>query len=93
MPFPPPRNLSDPGIKPESLASSALAGGSLPLCHLGTPLTIQIYDFGFWKNPMFNLIIHFPTSNEWQKKKRLFGVKEKFGAGAREGFPAGASGK
>ena len=52
-----------------SLASSALAGGSLPLCHLGSPLMIQIYDFGFWKNPMFNLISHFPTSNECQKKR------------------------
>ena len=31
--------------------------------------------------------------NGKKKKKRLFGVKEKFGAGAREGFPAGASGK
>ena len=27
LPFPPPRNLSDPGIEPESLTSPALAGG------------------------------------------------------------------
>ena len=27
LPFPPPESLSNPGIKPESLASPALAGG------------------------------------------------------------------
>ena len=31
--FPPPRDLPDPGVEPESLASPALAG-RLPLCHL-----------------------------------------------------------
>ena len=30
LPFPTPGNFPDPGIKPESLASPALAGGSLP---------------------------------------------------------------
>ena len=34
LPFPPPGDLTDPGIKATSLASPALAGGSLPLCHL-----------------------------------------------------------
>ena len=81
LPFPPPRNLSDPGIKLESLASSALAGGSLPLCHLGTPLTIQIYDFGFWKNPMFNIISQFPTSNEWQRKRGYLEIRRNLGQG------------
>ena len=32
LPFPPPGDLPDPGIEPRSLASPALAGGSLPLC-------------------------------------------------------------
>ena len=36
LPFPSPRDLSDPGIKP---ASPALAGDSLPLSHLGSPLS------------------------------------------------------
>jgi len=31
LPFPPSGDLLDPGIKPESLA-----GGFLPLCHLGS---------------------------------------------------------
>ena len=35
LPFPPPGDLSDPGIKPVSLMSLALAGG-FP-CHLGSP--------------------------------------------------------
>ena len=34
LPFPILRNLPDPEIKPMSLASPALAGGLLPLCHL-----------------------------------------------------------
>ena len=37
MPFPTLEDLPDPGIKPESLESSVLAGSSLPLCHLGSP--------------------------------------------------------
>ena len=33
LPFPPPGDLPDPGIRPASLA---LAGSSSPLCHLGS---------------------------------------------------------
>ena len=36
LPFPSPGDLLDPGIEPESVASPALAGGFLPLCHLGS---------------------------------------------------------
>ena len=46
LPFPPPGNLPDPGIKPKSLVSPALVGDSLPL---GKPqmylLTISYYVF------------------------------------------------
>ena len=35
LPFPPPGDLSNPGIKPASLASPALAGELLPLSYLG----------------------------------------------------------
>ena len=35
LPFPSPGDLSDPGLEP---ASPALAGDSLPLSHLGSPL-------------------------------------------------------
>jgi len=35
--FPPPGDLPDPGMEPVSLMSPALAFGSLPLRHLGSP--------------------------------------------------------
>ena len=38
LPCPPPRDLSDPGIKPASLMSPALADGSLSLVSSGKPL-------------------------------------------------------
>ena len=37
LPFPPPGDLPDPGIKPTPLASPALEADSLPLRHLGSP--------------------------------------------------------
>jgi len=38
LPFPPPENLPDPGIKPTSPAAPALQADSLPLSHQGSPL-------------------------------------------------------
>ena len=40
LPFPTPGNLPKPGIEPMSLASPALAGRFLIVCHLGSLLTI-----------------------------------------------------
>ena len=40
VPFPPPRDLPDPGIKPESPVSPALQADSLPLEPLGKPLIL-----------------------------------------------------
>ena len=41
QPVPSPGDLPEPGIKPTSLVSPALAGGFfLPLCHLGSPKAI-----------------------------------------------------
>ena len=40
LPFPTPGNLPKPGIEPMSLASPALAGRLLTVCHLGSLLTI-----------------------------------------------------
>ena len=37
FPFPPPRDLSDPGIEPVSSASPALQADCLPLSHQGNP--------------------------------------------------------
>ena len=41
LPFPPPRDLPDPGIKPKSPVSFALQVGSLPIEPLGKPLVSQ----------------------------------------------------
>ena len=38
LPFPTPGHLPDPGIELASPTSPALAGGSLPLHHLGSPV-------------------------------------------------------
>ena len=46
MPCPPPGDLPDPGIKPVSLRSSALAGGSSPLMPPGKPLVI-VFNYLF----------------------------------------------
>ena len=40
LPFPPPRDLPNPGIKPEFPATPALQADSLPLHHLGSPSCI-----------------------------------------------------
>ena len=37
LPFPPPGDLPNPGIKPESPVSSASQADSVPLSHLGSP--------------------------------------------------------
>ena len=37
LPFPPPGDLLNPGIKPKSPAAPALQADSLPLRHLGSP--------------------------------------------------------
>ena len=41
LPFPPPGDLPDPGIKPESLTFLALAGG-FPLSHQGNPTQLSL---------------------------------------------------
>jgi len=38
LPFPPPGDLPNPGIHPMSPVAPALAGDSLPLSYLGSPL-------------------------------------------------------
>ena len=55
LPFPTPEDLPDPGIKPVSLASPALAVDSLPLRHLGSPfqtfgLLKLVINLGFGSN-------------------------------------------
>ena len=50
-------DLPDPGIEPVSPASPALTGGSLPQCHLGSPvwrlatsvISLQIWWSGPWR--------------------------------------------
>ena len=54
LPFPSPEDLPEPGIKPTSVSSHALAGDSLPLRHLGSPIndinTIQTLVICYEKN-------------------------------------------
>ena len=37
LPFPPPRDLPDPGLEPTASVSSSLQAGSLPWNHWGSP--------------------------------------------------------
>ena len=39
LPFPPPRDLPNPGIEPASPACPALQADSLPLSHQGIPIS------------------------------------------------------
>ena len=41
-PDPDPEDLPDPGIEPTSLVSPALAGDSLPLCYLRSPVLVSL---------------------------------------------------
>ena len=51
MPFPPPEDLSDPGIEPESPASPALAGGFFTTETPGNP---KLSDYHGLKSPWPN---------------------------------------
>ena len=42
LPFPPPGCLPDPESEPASLLLPALAGNSLPLCYLGSPICLAL---------------------------------------------------
>ena len=42
LPFPPPGDLPDPGIKPVPPAAPALQADSLPLSHQGSPLEMML---------------------------------------------------
>ena len=43
LPCPPPGDLSDPGIEPESPVAPALMVDSLPLSHQGSPSSLVVY--------------------------------------------------
>ena len=45
LPFPPPGDIPDPGIKPASAVSPALQAGSVPLEPLGAPLFMDGGDY------------------------------------------------
>jgi len=51
LPFPTPRDLPNPGIKPASLACPALAGGSLPLGPPGSPVPNVYSDLKAYRTP------------------------------------------
>ena len=52
LPSPAPGDLSKPGVKPTCLVLRALAGGFLPLCHLGSPNKI-LFLFNNYHNLLF----------------------------------------
>ena len=61
LPCPLPGDLPDPGVEPTFLAYPALAGGFLPLCHLGSPQS-QLLP---WKPVSSHWDCHIPGS-AWQ---------------------------
>ena len=52
LPFPPPGDLSDPGIEP---ASPAMQADSLPLCQLGSPERSALSNFFLYYLTKFSL--------------------------------------
>ena len=48
MPFPPPGDLPDPGIEPESVRSPTLAGGFFSTSATWEALTIWYHEFIFY---------------------------------------------
>ena len=65
MPFPTPRDLPNPGIKPASLACPALAGGSLPLGPPGSPVPNVYSDLKAYRTPCIvsNLKLDFDVTD------------------------------
>ena len=61
LPCPPPGILPDPGIKPETLATPALAGGSLPL----VPPTLSYHSF--LKGVMFPFWFVIKRKQPWRR--------------------------
>ena len=43
LPLPPPGDLPDPEIEPQSSTAPELTGRSLPLSQLGSPLELNVY--------------------------------------------------
>jgi len=71
LPFPTPEDLPDPGIKPKSLVSSALADGFFTIAQLGSPLEL------ISKSKNFSLKSSIQegerkTSNKTNQEKRKF---------------------
>ena len=63
LPFPPPRDLPYSGVEPVSPGPPAWQADSLPLCHLGSPYTVNRYTH-----------YHGSRCHKWQQciKKRLY---------------------
>ena len=63
LPFSPPGDLPDPGIKPLSLVSPALQADSLPLQHLGSLRGRLNLNFDFTKSVVLRELLHFAASH------------------------------
>ena len=66
---PPPRDLPDPGIEPESSVAPALPVDSLPLSHQGDPCGPRFY-LSSSSNPPWYTRISRPQS--WKTRKRFY---------------------
>ena len=75
LPFPPPGDLLDPGIKPASPVSYALVSGSLPLGHLGSPIHSYIYS-AKWKGKSLSAQFSWPHGpfSSWNSPGQNTGV-------------------
>ena len=69
LPFPPPGDLPDPGVKYTSPASPTLAGRSLPLSHLGSHYGEII--FPIWKLSVVSYGFHVEVYTPWYAHKGL----------------------
>ena len=73
LPFPPPGDLPNPGIEPESCVSPALQADSLPAERSGKPITIKLltksspgWDAQFWEyEPALSTF-------DWKSNKAIF---------------------
>ena len=75
LPCPPPGDLPDPGIKPESLTSPALAGGFFTISATGEVERL----------PLVTAFFCFKETKRERERERKFGAKGS--TGARLGFP------
>ena len=69
LPCPPSGDLTDPGIEPTSLMSTALAGVSLPLAPSGKPIIFQLMCYWIHTTFLGQTSSKSESQNLWQGKQ------------------------